>query len=173
MTRGAFPRKRPAGITLGLVSKGRALEPRVVAAAEETLARRSVVTPIDICLTIGWLQPPNVDDWQHGRVDDLDYFLPTHDDRSVAFLVHLKDWAITKGLKPVEAEYVSATRSRRPLRFSSLDEQAITLAVVASIRHQDTDYDDLLMSGVAREDARSRIRPTIDVTLATWSTGSE
>jgi hypothetical protein len=55
----------------------------------------------------------------------------------------------------------------------ALDEQAITLAVVASIRHQDTDYDDLLMSGVAREDARSRIRPTIDVTLATWSTGSE
>jgi hypothetical protein len=51
----------------------------------------------------------------------------------------------------------------------ALDEQAITLAVVASIRHQDTGYDDLLMSGVAREDARARIRPAIDAVLVTWS----
>jgi hypothetical protein len=53
----------------------------------------------------------------------------------------------------------------------ALDEQAITLAVVASIRHQDTDYDDLLMSGVAREDARGRIRPAIDSILESWSAG--
>jgi hypothetical protein len=347
------------------------LEPRVVAAAEETLARQKLVTPIDICLSIGWLQPSNVDDWRQGRLEYLDYLLPSQDDRSVAFLVHLRDWSIAKGLKPVEVDYVSPTRSRRPLRFSSLnepvierawrthwispdlpdaqaervpgrksaprdlaviqpgktftcaecgedsadlltmedtgplclgcadldhlvflpagdaaltrrakrasrlsavvlrwnrsrkryerqgllveefaleraeqecladadarsnrrerdavrradedvefkrqfaaeiarlypgcpaeraeaiaqhaglrgsgrvgrsaagralDEQAITLAVVASIRHQDTDYDDLLMSGVAREEARARIRPSIDAILATWSTRSE
>jgi hypothetical protein len=51
----------------------------------------------------------------------------------------------------------------------ALDEQAITLAVVASIRHEDTGYDDLLMSGVSREDARERIRPAIDKVLAAWS----
>jgi hypothetical protein len=50
-----------------------------------------------------------------------------------------------------------------------LDEQAIMLAVLASIRHEDTDYDDLLMSGVARADARDRIRPAIDRVLAAWS----
>jgi hypothetical protein len=53
-----------------------------------------------------------------------------------------------------------------------LDEQAITLAVAASIRHEDTDYDDLLMSGVAREDARARIRPAIDSVLVSWSARS-
>jgi len=41
--------------------------------------------------------------------------------------------------------------------------------VVASIRHEDTDYDDLLMSGVPREEARDRIRPAIDRILAVWA----
>jgi len=43
------------------------------------------------------------------------------------------------------------------------------LAVVASVRHQDTDYDDLLMSGVPRAEARDQIRPAIDRLLAAWS----
>jgi hypothetical protein len=50
----------------------------------------------------------------------------------------------------------------------SLDEEAITLAVVASVRHEDTGYDSLLMSGVSREDARGRIRPAVDRVLAAW-----
>jgi hypothetical protein len=50
-----------------------------------------------------------------------------------------------------------------------LEEQAVTLAVIASIRHEDTDYDDLLMSGVDRAKARERIRPAIDSVLAAWS----
>jgi hypothetical protein len=107
------------------VSQRRPLQARVAAAAEAAYARQKFVTPIDVCLEIGWLQPPNLDAWRHGRVDDLDYFLPRHDDRSVAFLVHLTEWAIAKGLKRVQADYVSATRSRRPLRFSSLDEAVI------------------------------------------------
>ena len=51
----------------------------------------------------------------------------------------------------------------------ALDEKAITLAVVASVRHEDTDYDSLLMAGVPREDARDRIRPAIDRVLASWA----
>ena len=51
----------------------------------------------------------------------------------------------------------------------ALDEQAITLAVRASIRHEDTGYDDLLMSGVSRDEARARTRPVIDRILAAWA----
>ena len=51
----------------------------------------------------------------------------------------------------------------------ALDEQAITLAVLASVRHQDTDYDSLLMSGVSRDVARDRIRPDIARVLASWA----
>jgi hypothetical protein len=50
----------------------------------------------------------------------------------------------------------------------ALDEQAVTLAVVASVRHEDTGYDELLMAGVPREEARARVRPDIDRMLAAW-----
>jgi hypothetical protein len=51
----------------------------------------------------------------------------------------------------------------------SLDEQAIMLAVVASVRHENTKYDSLLMAGLSREEARDRIRPAVDRVLASWS----
>lgn len=51
----------------------------------------------------------------------------------------------------------------------SLDEKAITLAVVASVRHEDTDYDSLLMSGVPRAGAREQIKDTIDRVLRSWT----
>jgi hypothetical protein len=50
----------------------------------------------------------------------------------------------------------------------ALDENAIALAVVASVRHQDTEYDSLLMAGVPREVARDRVRPAVDRVLAAW-----
>jgi hypothetical protein len=52
----------------------------------------------------------------------------------------------------------------------ALDEDAIVLAVVASVRHQDTSYDKLLMKGVPREVARERVRPDIEEVLAAWRT---
>jgi hypothetical protein len=50
----------------------------------------------------------------------------------------------------------------------ALDEDAVTLAVVASVRHHDTDYDELLMAGVPRAIAREQVRPAIDRVLAAW-----
>ncbi|MET8332971.1 DUF2293 domain-containing protein [Streptosporangium canum] len=52
------------------------------------------------------------------------------------------------------------------------DANAITLAVVASVRHLDTDYDRLLMSGVPRAEARDRIRTAIDRVLDRWRTAA-
>jgi hypothetical protein len=51
----------------------------------------------------------------------------------------------------------------------ALDEEAITLAVVASVRHEDTSYDSLLMSGVPRAAAREQVRAAIDRVLADWA----
>jgi hypothetical protein len=50
----------------------------------------------------------------------------------------------------------------------ALDETAITLAVVASVRHVDTDYDSLLMAGLPRDVARTRVQPVIDKVLDAW-----
>ncbi len=50
----------------------------------------------------------------------------------------------------------------------ALDERKTTLAVIASLRHEDTDYDRMLMSGVDRAVARERIRADIDRLLENW-----
>ncbi|WP_243742477.1 DUF2293 domain-containing protein [Actinorugispora endophytica] len=52
-----------------------------------------------------------------------------------------------------------------------LDERAVRAAVVASVRHEDTDYDAMLMAGVPRETARERIASGIDRVLAGWENG--
>jgi len=99
-----------------LVSQ-RSLQPRIVAAAEEALSRQGFVTPVDVCLGLGWLQHCNVDDWRHGRADDLEEFLPVHDNRLTDLHVHLHHWATAHGLQRTEGTYTSATRTRRQLRF--------------------------------------------------------
>lgn len=69
-------------------------------------------------LGLGWLHETNVDAWRHGQVEDLEYFLPVPKNRLIDLLVYLDEWATGHGLRCTEAEYVSATRARRQLRFS-------------------------------------------------------
>lgn len=52
----------------------------------------------------------------------------------------------------------------------ALDERAVTLAVVAAVRHADTRYDELLMGGVPREAAREQVWHAVDRVLAAWQT---
>ncbi|WP_307849637.1 DUF2293 domain-containing protein [Qaidamihabitans albus] len=69
------------------------------------------------------------------------------------------------------AEHAGTRGSGRVGRSAAgraLDEDAIRLAVVASVRHQDTAYDDLLMSGVPRALAREEISEQIDRVLRRW-----
>jgi hypothetical protein len=50
----------------------------------------------------------------------------------------------------------------------SLEEGALISAVMAFIRHRHTRYDELLMSGYSRTDARGSIRGDLDRVLETW-----
>ncbi|MEU4426322.1 DUF2293 domain-containing protein [Actinoplanes sp. NPDC024001] len=50
----------------------------------------------------------------------------------------------------------------------ALDPDAVTRAVIASVRHEDTAYDELLMAGVPRDRARAQIRDDIDRLLDLW-----
>lgn len=50
----------------------------------------------------------------------------------------------------------------------SLDPEAITLAVIASVRHADTAYEDLLMTGVERQDARRQVHAEVQEVLDRW-----
>jgi hypothetical protein len=51
------------------------------------------------------------------------------------------------------------------------DPDAVRLAVAASVRHEDTDYDELLMSGIDRETARERVHDRVEEILAAWRVG--
>ena len=51
----------------------------------------------------------------------------------------------------------------------ALDDQALALAVGAWVRHRHTRYDELLMSGQERSDARGQVREEMDQVLDRWS----
>jgi hypothetical protein len=50
----------------------------------------------------------------------------------------------------------------------ALDSDALALAVAASVRHLDSEYDDLLMMGLSRSEARERVRPEVERILERW-----
>ena len=50
-----------------------------------------------------------------------------------------------------------------------LEPEAVQLAVVAAIRHADTRYDDLMMNGVSRAEARELIREDVDRVMRSWA----
>lgn len=70
------------------------------------------------------------------------------------------------------AEHAALRGSGRVGRTSAgrtLDPAAVRLAVVAAIRHEDTGYDEFLMNGVPRDEARALVRADIDRVVARWS----
>ena len=69
------------------------------------------------------------------------------------------------------ARHAAARGSGRVGRSAAgraLEDRAVELAVVASIRHQDTGYDELLMAGVERDEARARVGAEVDAVLDRW-----
>jgi hypothetical protein len=53
----------------------------------------------------------------------------------------------------------------------ALDEDAITSAVIASVRHEETEYDLLLVNGDDRRNARSQVWDAVDRVLEAWRSG--
>jgi len=50
----------------------------------------------------------------------------------------------------------------------ALEQDALTAAVIAAIRHRHTRYDELLMTGHDRRDARAAVRDAVDRVLVCW-----
>lgn len=79
------------------------------------------------------------------------------------------------GCPPERASEIAAHAGRRgsgrvgrSAAGRNLETEAVTLAVVAAVRHVDTGYDDLLMAGVDRGEARTRVKPDVDLLLEGW-----
>ena len=80
--------------------------------------------------------------------------------------------SIPAGREAVIASHACEKYSGRVGRTASakdFDENAVRLAVLAHIRHVETEYDVLLMRGVDRAESRARIRPVVDATLIAWA----
>jgi len=63
-------------------------------------------------------------------------------------------------------------RVGRSAAAKELDEQAVRLAVNAHVRHVETEYDELLMRGLDRMEARGTVRKSVSDLLETWQFGS-
>lgn len=59
-------------------------------------------------------------------------------------------------------------RAGRSAAGRALDPRAVTLALAASVRHEDTGYDELLMSGVPRTAARDQVSAEVQRILTSW-----
>jgi hypothetical protein len=82
------------------------------------------------------------------------------------------------GCPPERAEQIArhagtrgSGRVGRSASGRALEQHALELAVTASVRHQDTPYDGLLMSGVDRNDAREQVRDTVNNIIDAWRAG--
>lgn len=72
------------------------------------------------------------------------------------------------------ARHAGARSSGRIGRTSAgraLDPEAVRLAVIAAVRHEDTRYEELLMRGVSRTEARELVHDEVDEVLHAWLAG--
>jgi hypothetical protein len=92
------------------------LADRVSRAAEAALAAQDFVSPIDVLVGIGWLDPGAVERWRRGQTDCLEHDVQSP--RVSEALTLLRLWATAKGLSPSLTDYVARTPQRPMLRFS-------------------------------------------------------
>jgi hypothetical protein len=95
-----------------------ALLDRVVKAAEASLAAQNYVSPVDVLVGIGWLDPGTLERWRRGQVDCLERVVQTNLPRISEAMKLFRSWAAGKGLSPSETHYVARTPGRQTLRFS-------------------------------------------------------
>jgi len=53
-----------------------------------------------------------------------------------------------------------------------LDKEAVCLAVAAHVRHQETNYDELLLTGFERRQAREQVHARVSHVLTEWQSST-
>ena len=59
----------------------------------------------------------------------------------------------------------------RSAAAKELDKEAVRLAVTAHVRHAEINYDDLLLHGIERQDAREKVYSKVSQVLERWEYG--
>jgi hypothetical protein len=98
--------------------KSRALVDRVARAAEAALASDRSVSPVEVFMTIGWLDVTHMKRWRQGQEEDLESCMQVNETRLSEAMDLLQSWAAERGLIASEMPYVAQTPRRQALRFS-------------------------------------------------------
>ena len=80
------------------------------------------------------------------------------------------------GTETIIAEHACQKYSGRVGRSAAakaLDEQAVRLAVIAHVRHAETNYDELLAEGYGRSEARALVHDAVAQVLARWEVSGQ
>ena len=100
-------------------------------------------------------------------------------DRDLAVRMTESILALYPGCPPAEAQAIAVHTSRRgsgrvgrSAAGRALEAEALRAAVVAAIRHRYTRYDQLLMHGYSRRDAREAVYDAINHLLERWRSNS-
>ena len=94
------------------------LRTRVQTVAETILSRRGRVSFLDVLVELGWVHERNVDRWRRGELDPLSTAVSVNDDKLLEAADTFRLWGAGR-FHTNTAPYVSATRDRRPLRFTA------------------------------------------------------
>jgi hypothetical protein len=76
------------------------LSGRIIKAAEASLAAKNYVSPVDVLVGIGWLDPPSLKRWQQGQVAYLGRVVQANLSRISEAMKLFRSWATAKGASP-------------------------------------------------------------------------
>ena len=95
------------------------IKKRVIQTAETVLYEKQHISPIDLFIGIGWLQPAYVQDWRKGKIPYLEKVIQVNLNKISLAMKCLRQWAIEKNLKPTKTAYLVRTKGpSRELVFS-------------------------------------------------------
>ena len=84
-----------------------ALQQRVVTACNAVLKRNGSVGLIELCQQLSFLQQVHVDNWKHGKLDNVPLIklLQVGADKFQKVLKHYEDWALSRGMSTIQVAY--------------------------------------------------------------------
>ena len=88
------------------------LDDRVIRAAEAALAAQKYVSPVDVLVGIGWLDPGALKRWQQGQVEYLEGAVQTNLPRISEAMRLFRSWAAANGLSSSLTAYAARTPRR-------------------------------------------------------------
>ena len=86
----------------------RKLSGRIIKAAEAALAAKNYVSPVDVLIGIGWLDPASLKRWQQGQVAYLERVVQANLSRISEAMKLFRSWATAKGLVPKDCADATA-----------------------------------------------------------------